>query len=830
MTRTAVVATASTTTMDMAEALVTTCREAWPEADLHVLAAGGFEPRLDDARTWPVDSLNDSSSPVTRILRERDQLAWGIPRLLLRLFDDYDACVAIPAEMLVVRRPALLSERSDPPTTIAMPAGVTPEHSLTPSLGKLASRPLPAVPSDGEPPDRLHTLEADPWRTAEGRPEPRVVVVTPRSRAFLEDWVRIVTEAVFDVDQRPITWAEEAFLQKAIGRTDVALEGETTVLHWSNYAAVEAGRATGPDAAIIDCDSLFPARREVLADDPEVAWSMLVHRVHDSRPVTPLVQIIGDSQHAHPKAKETYFDIVRTQIWRALDPHGLRWSEDDADAFAAWLYEENSAGCTRLAHMICLIDLELFRLFPRVRFDPSGFRRWLDINGRQELGFDPFDRTASPANPAWVEQPRSNPLKWRWNMFKTLTPGYLRRLERRQNIAFLGRDPREKRGLAPPRHVPVDRVSPMWGASPRGLSLMGAFRSESGLGQASRSSLAAIRSLGIPFTHIDVTEKYPSRNADVVGLPHGTHGQIGEVNLIHTNADEMIFMRTNAYKHRFGGRFNAAMWFWEPADLPIRSRAAFHIVDELWVASRYQQAVFGQYGLVPVHVVGMAAELPDEREADRAEFGLRDDELVFLFVYDALSSYGRKNPHKALEAFVKAFAPRFDGVRMVLKVSNLNKFPSSQQEILGLAERYPAITVIDDYFERDRVMDLMAAADVSVSLHAAEGFGLTLLESMALGTPVIATAYSGNMDFTTGDNSWLVDYEMIETTERYGPYPAGSVWANPRTDAAVEIMRRIGEHRDEITVKGALAQRDARKTASIDRYAARLKEQLDRVM
>jgi glycosyltransferase involved in cell wall biosynthesis len=167
---------------------------------------------------------------------------------------------------------------------------------------------------------------------------------------------------------------------------------------------------------------------------------------------------------------------------------------------------------------------------------------------------------------------------------------------------------------------------------------------------------------------------------------------------------------------------------------------------------------------------------------------------------------------------------------MVLKVSNLNKFPLSQREILGLAERYPTITVIDDYLEREEVMDLMAAADVYVSLHAAEGFGLTLLESMALGTPVIATAYSGNMDFTSDDNSWLVDYEMMETTERTGPYPAGSVWASPRTDAAVEIMRRIGEHRDEITVKGAIAQRDARETASIERYAARLKEHLDRVM
>ena len=121
----------------------------------------------------------------------------------------------------------------------------------------------------------------------------------------------------------------------------------------------------------------------------------------------------------------------------------------------------------------------------------------------------------------------------------------------------------------------------------------------------------------------------------------------------------MITLAPGAFKHRIGGRFNAAMWFWETADLPLRSRPAFHLVDELWVASEYERDVFGQYARVPVHVIGLAADLPHSREVDRSAFGWRDDELVFLFVYDALSSYGRKNPGKALEAFIAAFAAEF---------------------------------------------------------------------------------------------------------------------------------------------------------------------------
>jgi glycosyltransferase involved in cell wall biosynthesis len=292
----------------------------------------------------------------------------------------------------------------------------------------------------------------------------------------------------------------------------------------------------------------------------------------------------------------------------------------------------------------------------------------------------------------------------------------------------------------------------------------------------------------------------------------------------------MITLAPGAFRHRIGGRFNAAMWFWETADLPLRSRPAFHLVDELWVASEYERDVFGQYARVPVHVIGLAADLPESREVDRSAFQWRDDELVFLFVYDALSSYGRKNPGKALEAFIAAFAPDFENVRFVLKVSNLNKFPASQKEILSLQERYPAITVIDEYLTRDQVMDLMAAADIYVSLHAAEGFGLTLLEAMAVGTPVICTAYSGNMDFTDETNSWLVDYEMMRIDERTGPYPEGSIWASPKTDHAIEIMRRIAGDRSQIAIKAERARQDAVEAASLERYAKRLDEQFRRVL
>lgn len=811
MNRVAVVTTAETGTVDAANALEATVKANWSDVDVKILVSTRVEiPPMHWDATGS-ESVQGTSFVVSRILCETDQLALGLPNFISLLLDEYDACVFIGPGLLLVRPPLeLLNAAGESGVAVVVPGTVTPAYSLTPSLGP---------------------IEAGPFL-----PDPRVVAVTAAGKGYLDDWMTTLEEAVLDADQRPIAWASNTFVARSIARSDVTVEGEDTFLNWPDYASVEVGRATGTNAAIIACDALFASARELdQSDDPEVAWAMLVHRVHDSRPVEPFLRLIEAGQPLRTVyTEETPFDLLRAEIWRGADPFAKKWGHNDVDAFEAWLFTENEAGCTRLADLLVKADLGLSREFFEVRRNPGRFRTWIEKRGRLEFGLDPFDPSYEPQQSEELEEQRAHPavnaIKWRWNTAKSMIPGYTLRATKRIERAYLGPDPGETRGLAPPRHVPVERATPLWGTTPRALNLLGPFRSESGLGQAARASLEAVRLLGRPFTHIDTTEKYPSRNSVDVGLSYATYGQLGDVNLIHSNADEMLTLAPGAFKHRFGGRFNAAMWFWETADLPMRSRPAFHIVDELWVASEYQRDVFGQYARVPVHVIGLAADLPQLREVDRSAFGWRDDELVFLFVYDALSSYGRKNPKKAMDAFISAFAPEFEDVRFVLKVSNLNKFPASQKEILGLEEKYPAISVIDEYLQREEVMDLMAAADVYVSLHAAEGFGLTLLEAMALGTPVICTAYSGNMDFTNDANSWLVGFEMMRTDERTGPYPEGSVWASPDVEDAVGAMRHIGANRSEIAVKAELAYRDALEAASLERYAHRLDEQLRRVL
>lgn len=696
----------------------------------------------------------------------------------------------------------------------------------------------------------------------------RMAAVRADADEVLSVWEQAVRELSVDPKQRRPTELNGVLPGRLLAVAEAGLATEGTLQSCVEYAAVVAGRVTGPACAVVEADILVDVVRDraEAIDEVDVELALLNANVHDSRPLLGLVELLEQAWRPRPPAiprDDRVTSFVRA-VRHAADPFGRRWAAGDEAGFAAWLSQVDAHGTTRFARLWWAAHPLLQRVLPDPRLRPAALRLYNDRVGRRVTGID-------LANPSWVPPPKVadtrllHALRWRYNSVRAILPGrrgaagaalpavfrylmmpprdvrdgllwrwsVLRRLvpgADARATARMGEDGTVPATSRRPDRVEVDREPLVPGGPPRELTLMGLFRSESGLGQASRASLQALQHLQRPFSHVDTSDLYPSRNSIDPKLAPGDFGARGEVNLLHANAGELVAWRDSVFRHRLAGRFNAAMCFWETANLPVYLRGVFDIVDELWLASEYLADVFGQYGRVPVKVIGLSADLPDAREVSRAALGLRDDEFTFLFVYDALSAHGRKNPEKALQAFVKAFAPDFTGVRFVMKVSNLNKFPSSEAALRRYVDAHPAITLVDDYLTRDGVLDLMAAADVYISLHAAEGYGLTILEAMALGTPVICTGYSGNMEFTTGDNSWLVDYKMVSTVKPTGPYPAGSVWASPDTDSAADLMRFARDQPAEVARKRAAAMRDAREAASLPAYAARLDAQLRRVL
>src|SRR5206468_76075 len=126
------------------------------------------------------------------------------------------------------------------------------------------------------------------------------------------------------------------------------------------------------------------------------------------------------------------------------------------------------------------------------------------------------------------------------------------------------------------------------------------------------------------------------------------------------------------------------------------------------------------------------------------------------------------------------------------------------------------------------VNSLMNVADCYVSLHRSEGFGLTIVEAMSLGKPVIATGYSGNMDFMTPANSYPVKYKLIPIDKPYGPYTGGE-WADPDLDHAAELMDRAYKNRSEAKEIGRRAQAHVLRNLSPVASGALMRQRLLRL-
>jgi glycosyltransferase involved in cell wall biosynthesis len=276
--------------------------------------------------------------------------------------------------------------------------------------------------------------------------------------------------------------------------------------------------------------------------------------------------------------------------------------------------------------------------------------------------------------------------------------------------------------------------------------------------------------------------------------------------------------------HRFVlDRHAVGYWYWEALEPPAGTAEVSSHLDEIWVASEFVAGSLRAASTVPVHVVPPAVDLEVAAPLDRAALGVRTDGVCFLTMASVNSVLERKNPFGTLEAFRRAFAGHVDTTAvLIMKLSGLDLVPLVRAELRRRIGDLPVV-VIDRPMARAELRSLVATSDVVVSLHRAEGFGLPLAEAMAAGRATIATAWSGNADFTVAGASFPVPYEVVELERDLGPYRRGMHWAEPDLDAAAEAMRTAAtdvEHRREIAAAGQrlIRQRyDARSLAVVVR-------------
>jgi glycosyltransferase involved in cell wall biosynthesis/2-polyprenyl-3-methyl-5-hydroxy-6-metoxy-1,4-benzoquinol methylase len=338
-----------------------------------------------------------------------------------------------------------------------------------------------------------------------------------------------------------------------------------------------------------------------------------------------------------------------------------------------------------------------------------------------------------------------------------------------------------------------------------GVNIVGYLRAELGVGEAARLLTTAVEAAGIPHSTINygVTRSRTQHAFE----PRGDGRAEYDINILCVNADQTPIFAREAGPRFFEGRYTAGYWFWELEQFPESMHDAFDYVDEVWTATRFVADGVRAPGRRPVYTIPPPLAVPQcARDITRQTLDLPPG-FLFLYVFDFFSVVERKNPLGLIEAFQRAFRPD-EGPILVIKTINGESRLSALEQVRAAARDRADILVIDRYYSHAEKNSLLGLCDCYVSLHRSEGLGLTIAEAMALEKPVIATAYSGNLDFMTPENSYLVDYVKREVPDGCLPYPKGTPWAEPDLDQAASYMRRVVETPREAMTRARAARHD----------------------
>lgn len=395
-----------------------------------------------------------------------------------------------------------------------------------------------------------------------------------------------------------------------------------------------------------------------------------------------------------------------------------------------------------------------------------------------------------------------------------------------------------------------------------GINVVGLLRAEFGIGTAARLLLRSVERSGIPFS-VSVDDATAHRQEHPLNFEHhfpvlqlsSDEGEIQSLVLANTHDTPAEFpypltvIALNAdglrdfslrKPHAVRNKTVAGLWFWEVEEFPKRFWQAFDLVDEVWVASEHVRAALAPATKKPVRVIPLGAmnpvaDRPALRQRANEEFGIGEDRFVVTYIFDYASVADRKNPWGAVEAFCRAFPRAGESLPdgrvpvLILKTISSERHPADVEHLRYAIGNRADIVVVDTYLSSYVTTCLLARTDCYLSLHRAEGWGLTIAEAMAVATPVVATGYSGNMDFMDTTCTYVVPGKLVPIPATTATYAGAGRWADPDIDIAAKLLLKVSADREAAEAMGLAGQERIRTLASSFDGADFIREQTNRV-
>jgi glycosyltransferase involved in cell wall biosynthesis len=340
--------------------------------------------------------------------------------------------------------------------------------------------------------------------------------------------------------------------------------------------------------------------------------------------------------------------------------------------------------------------------------------------------------------------------------------------------------------------------------------VVGLLSSASGLGQSARLAAASLRSQGYRVLGVDIGDLFYEPSGIVThGLPEGlSHRGSGHA-IIVINGPFMPYVLTVLGRDFLEEKWITGYWVWELARLPCNWVRGFTCLHEIavpsgFVADAVRAAGTGTPIKVAPHPVACdpLPASPFVRDVSRPE-----GPFTVVTVANIGSSFARKNPVALIQAYRLAFGDD-RGCRLRMRLIGSEDYPQHRRTITEAVGDSETIEIEWRSGSRADLYAWWRIPDVYAALHRSEGFGLPIAEAMFAGYPVVATGWSGNMEFMNDEGAFPVRWRLTLVDDPDAKYTSadGACWAEPDIEHAATLLQRLRREPDLVRTMGGKAR------------------------
>jgi len=257
--------------------------------------------------------------------------------------------------------------------------------------------------------------------------------------------------------------------------------------------------------------------------------------------------------------------------------------------------------------------------------------------------------------------------------------------------------------------------------------------------------------------------------------------------------------------------FNIGRTMFESDSLPTEWVDKCNQMDEIWVPSQFNLDSFSKAGVKSEKLFKIHESIDTELFSD-ASGKIDDIKSIKRFKFLSVFDWGYR---KGWDVLIKAFVQEFkeEEASLVLKVwSSLGKtLDEIKREILNYLKNelkiYKIPSNIVFYDKMISVADfpkLYNSVNAYVSPNRGEGWGRPLMEAMAAGLPTIATNCTGQLEFMSDDNSFLIDCNLTKVHNKAVQEihtMKGQNWFEPSLSHLQKLMREVFIYNDDVMLK-----------------------------